>query len=103
MPDIATKHHLEFEVEVEGGYQPHEPEVRYYRDGTGSPEVPEEAEVTGVHLLLNGKRVYKLPAELWDEYEEELEDALIDQARDDAEAAEEAKYDRWKDEQERLP
>jgi hypothetical protein len=70
----VTIEYLEVEFEVNYDYQPGEPEVRYYSDGSGYPGCPESCDITEVNY---GKRdmfeyfddqdFEKIEQLLWDE------------------------------------
>ena len=92
MSGITITHHLEFEVTVEGDYDPGE-EQTYWNPGHA-----EDAHVTAVYLRVphedraqGRKWVEKIliPESMWGEQEGDMAEALIIAARDRDEAARE--------------
>lgn len=65
--------YLELELIVDYDYQPEEPMVRYYPDGSGYPGAAEEVTVTSVKF---GN--VELISELSDEQIEEIEEQILE-------------------------
>ena len=85
MSTVTTKTNIEVEVEVEGDYQPAEPQTH------DAPGCAEHAEVSGVFIMLGDKRI-ELPRSLWADDEADLASELIDQVRDNERAYEEDRF-----------
>jgi hypothetical protein len=70
----------EVELDIEFDYQPEEPMVMYYKDGSGDPGCPSEATITDIKIgkinvwQLLEDQIEDIEKELLEDYEESMQE-----------------------------
>jgi hypothetical protein len=81
------------ELDIEGWYTPGEPEVRYYRDGSGYPGSDPELEIYSVSINGNDISAIFERFDLWDKLEEIVYEQIQEDGQNAREEAEVWKYE----------